>query len=184
MHPKLVACAALILGASVSLSAELKAAEGSPAWTVEKSSGDVWISAGGAQQVSLRDQSEVKPGDTIRTGQNGMLLLRRGEETMLLSANAVIEIPASNRDGMSTTIYERAGSVLLEVEKQKVNHFEVVTPYLAAVVKGTRFRVSADGGAPASRCCAARSRCRTSRRGTRCCCSPARRRNRKTPPRA
>ena len=147
MHPKSLAplCAVLILGMSLTLSAGLQAAESGAAWTVEKSSGDVWISTGEAQPVSLHDQSTVKPGETVRTGQNGMLLLRRGEETMLLSANAVIEIPASNRDGMSTTIFERAGSVLLEVEKQKVNHFEVVTPYLAAVVKGTRFRVSADG---------------------------------------
>lgn len=139
-------CAAIVFAMSFLQSAELQAAEGSPAWTVEKSSGDVWVSTGDAQPVSLRDQSTVKPGDTIRTGQNGMLLLKRGEESMLLSANAVVEIPASNRDGMSTTIFERSGSVLLEVEKQKVNHFEVVTPYLAAVVKGTRFRVSAEGG--------------------------------------
>src|SRR5260221_148417 len=32
--------------------------------------------------------------------------------------------------------------LLLEVEKKNVPHFEVETPYLAAVVKGTQFRVS------------------------------------------
>jgi len=156
MRPKAFAalCAALILGVFVTLGANAQAAETGAAWTVEKSSGEVWISTGGAQQVSLHDQSSVKPGDTVRTGSNGMLLLKRGDESMLLSPNAIVEIPSSNRDGMSTTIYERAGSVLLEVEKQKVNHFEVVTPYLAAVVKGTRFRVSAD----ASGSCLARLR--------------------------
>jgi hypothetical protein len=44
------------------------------------------------------------------------------------------------------TIMERAGSVLVKAEKRKVNHFEVVTPYRAAVVKGTRFKVSAEQG--------------------------------------
>ena len=37
---------------------------------------------------------------------------------------------------------QKAGSILLEVEKKNVKHFEVETPYLAAVVKGTQFRVT------------------------------------------
>ena len=36
----------------------------------------------------------------------------------------------------------QAGSIVLEVEKQNVEHFEVETPFLAAVVKGTRFIVN------------------------------------------
>jgi hypothetical protein len=43
---------------------------------------------------------------------------------------------------MSTTILQQAGSILLEVEKRNVKHFEVETPYLAAVVKGTQFSVT------------------------------------------
>ena len=67
MHPKsLVAlCAALILGMSFSPSAELRASEAGAAWTVEKSSGVVWISTGEAQPVSLHEQSTVKPGETV-----------------------------------------------------------------------------------------------------------------------
>lgn len=137
-------CTALVLGTSFLMGASSLADATQATWTVEKSSGDVWISTGKAQPVSLTGVASVKPGDTVRTGENGMLLLRRGEETMLLSPNAVVEIPSQNHDGMSTTIFERAGSILLEVEKKKVNHFEVVTPYLAAVVKGTNFRVSVD----------------------------------------
>jgi hypothetical protein len=38
---------------------------------------------------------------------------------------------------------------LLEVEKKNVPHFEVETPYLAAVVKGTKFTVSVDAGGAA-----------------------------------
>ena len=37
-----------------------------------------------------------------------------------------------------------SGSILLEVEKKAQNHFEVETPYLVAVVKGTQFQVSVD----------------------------------------
>ena len=45
---------------------------------------------------------------------------------------------------MTTTITQQAGTILLEVERQNVKHFEVETPYLAAVVKGTQFQVSVD----------------------------------------
>jgi hypothetical protein len=111
-------------------------------WSISKSSGDVWVSSAGADQVSLSQDISLKPGDMIRTGQNGRVLLARGEETMLIAPNSVVGLPTDKRDGMSTTILQQAGSILLEVEKRNVKHFEVETPYLAAVVKGTQFRVT------------------------------------------
>jgi hypothetical protein len=117
------------------------AAEGG-AWSVSKSSGEVWLASGEVQQASLRPEDNLKPGDTIRTGRNGRALLVRGEESILIAPNSVIELPAEQKEGLSTTIVQRAGSILLEVEKRNVRHFEVETPYLAAVVKGTQFRVS------------------------------------------
>jgi hypothetical protein len=114
-------------------------------WSVSKSSGDVWVTTTGAAQVSLKQEDGLKPGDTIRTGRNGRVLLVRGEESILISPNSVIGVPAEKKDGMSTTILQQAGSILLEVEKKNVKHFEVETPYLAAVVKGTQFSVTVDG---------------------------------------
>src|SRR5262249_2175498 len=114
-------------------------------WSVSKASGDVWIASEGTQQVSLKQEETLKPGDTIRTGRNGRVLLVRGEETMLISPNSVVGLPAERKDGLSTTVVQRVGSILLEVEKRNVKHFEVETPYLAAVVKGTRFSVTVTG---------------------------------------
>ncbi len=111
-------------------------------WSVSKSSGEVWMTTTGAQPVSLKQEEILKPGDTVRTGHNGRVLLVRGEETILVSPNSVIGLPAEKKEGLATTIVQQAGSILLEVEKQNVKHFEVETPYLAAVVKGTQFRVS------------------------------------------
>ncbi len=111
-------------------------------WPVSKSSGEVWTTTSGAQQASLTQEDVLKPGDTIRTGRNGRVLLVRGEETILISPNSVIGLPTEKKDGLSTTILQQAGSILLEVEKRNVKHFEVETPYLAAVVKGTQFRVT------------------------------------------
>src|SRR4051812_48387124 len=129
--------AALILGTASAASA---ADDG--IWSVGKATGEVWVATSGAQQVSLNQQEALKPGDTIRTGRNGRVLLVRGEETILIAPNSVVGLPAEKKEGLSTTIVQQAGSILLEVEKRNVKHFEVETPYLAAVVKGTQFRVS------------------------------------------
>ena len=128
---------ALVLGAS---SGALAADNGG--WSVSKSSGEVWIATTGADQVSLHQQEVLNPGDTIRTGRNGRVLLMRGEETILIAPNSVVGLPVEKTDGLQTTILQQAGSILLDVEKRNVQHFEVETPYLAAVVKGTQFRVT------------------------------------------
>jgi hypothetical protein len=88
----------------------------------------------------------LQPGNSIRTGQNGRVLLTRGNETILISANSAISFPKNGKqNGMSTTVLQQAGSILLEVEKRAINHFEVETPHLSAVVKGTRFHVTMSG---------------------------------------
>ncbi|MCK1387312.1 FecR family protein [Bradyrhizobium sp. 21] len=133
--------AALILGSASGASA---ADDG--VWSVGKATGEVWVATNGAQQISLTQQEALKPGDTIRTGRNGRVLLVRGEETILISPNSVVGLPTESKEGLSTTIIQQAGSILLEVEKRNVKHFEVETPYLAAVVKGTQFSVTVGAG--------------------------------------
>ncbi len=115
-------------------------------WTVHKSSGEVWLTGSGVQQASLKQEDLLKPGDTVRTGRTGRVLLKRGDEMIMVSPNSVVGVPAEKKEGLSTTIMQQAGSILLDVEKRNVKHFEVETPYLAAVVKGTQFRVTVNAG--------------------------------------
>ena len=115
-------------------------------WTVHRSSGEVSLTGSGVQQASLKQEDVLKPGDTVRTGRTGRVLLKRGDEMILVSPNSVVGIPAQKKEGLSTTILQQAGSILLDVEKRNVKHFEVETPYLAAVVKGTQFRVTVNAG--------------------------------------
>jgi len=121
------------------------AAEDTAVWHVSKSSGEVWMTTSGAQPASLTDAAPLKPGDTIRTGPTGRVLLTRNQETILISPNSVVGLPSEQKDGLSTTIVQQAGSVLVRAEKRNVKHFQVETPYLAAVVKGTEFQVSLNG---------------------------------------
>lgn len=119
---------------------QVEAGDAAP-WRVSKSSGEVWMTTSGVQKASLTDDTLLKPGDSIRTGPRGRVLLTRGEETILISPNSVVALPDKPQDGLSTTIIEQAGSILIKAEKRNVKHFQVETPYLAAVVKGTQFRV-------------------------------------------
>jgi hypothetical protein len=111
-------------------------------WRVSKASGDVSVTTLGGQQSALTAGTALNPGDNVRTGQNGRALLVRGEETILISPNSAIGIPAQKKSELTTTIIQQAGSILLEVEKRNVKHFQVETHYLAAVVMGTQFRVT------------------------------------------
>jgi hypothetical protein len=132
----LTALAAAMLGAGSNAHAQ-------DSWRISKSSGDVSIMTEGFQPVALTAGMTLQPGNSIRTGQNGRVLLTRGSETILISANSAISLPKNGKqNGMSTTILQQAGSILLEVEKRAINHFEVDTPHLSAVVKGTRFHVT------------------------------------------
>jgi hypothetical protein len=139
MFAKITLLAALIVG----LGFHPNEAAAEEAWRVQRSSGEVWIGHAGAQPVALTSAAAVNPGDRLRTGPNGRVLLVRGVETILISPNSTIGVPAQSRDG-TTTIFQESGSILLEVEKKAQNHFEVETPYLVAVVKGTQFQVSVD----------------------------------------
>ena len=138
-------CAPFLLIAFVSIyTGSVAIADDNDVWHVSNAFGNVWVTAGGIQQASLTHARILKPGDSIRTGQNGRALLVHGEEYILISPNSAIEIPKEKKQGLLTTIIQRAGSIVLEVEKRNVEHFEVETPLLAALVKGTRFRVTID----------------------------------------
>ena len=131
------------LGAGAPLRAEEAA---TAAWQVSKASGEVWVASSGVQPASLNDQAALKPGDSIRTGRNGRVLLVRGSETILVAPNSAITLPATQKDAGSTTILQQAGSIKLEVDKRGERNFEVETPYLVAAVKGTQFTVTVSQG--------------------------------------
>jgi hypothetical protein len=117
-----------------------------PLWQVSKATGEVWVATAGVQPASLTAQAALKPGDSIRTGRTGRVLLTRGTETILVAPNSAITIPPSQKDAASTTILQQAGSIKLEVETRAERNFEVETPYLVAAVKGTEFTVTVKEG--------------------------------------
>ncbi len=137
----------IVFGAVVS-TLVLVGAAAADQWHISRSSGSVWIGSDTAQFVSLGPTADIPGGATVMTGEGARVFLVRGTQTMLIGANTVVTLPDGDSQGI-TTVLEHAGEITFDVDRQKVKHFAVETPYLAAVVKGTNFTVNVDdrGGA-------------------------------------
>ena len=84
----------------------------------------------------------VVPDDrVVRTMSAGYVTFTRGGETLDLGPNTQIQIFDKAGKKPFTTVKQYFGSVSVEAEVRNVQHFAVDTPFLAAVVKGTRFTV-------------------------------------------
>lgn len=116
-------------------------------WTASKLFGQVLQLVDGQWQPVARGDV-VPDGRVIRTLGFGRATFTRGGETVDVGANTQIQIFDEKRQKPFTTVKQYFGSVSVEAEVEQVQHFAVQTPYLAAVVKGTRFTVnSGDTGA-------------------------------------
>jgi len=119
------------------------AAADSSAWTVRSVSGKAEIQAPGSAWQAVQQGQPVLVGASIRTAQDGRVVLARDDESVTIAAASSFEFkPASS--GMLTRIFQEAGTLMFKVHKRPDRHFEVGTPYLVAVVKGTTFTVSVD----------------------------------------
>jgi hypothetical protein len=111
-------------------------------WTVTRLRGQVVQFVDGTWQPLTRDGS-VPNDRVVKTLGNGRLSLVRGDETIELGPNTQIQIHDKSGAKPFTTVRQFFGTVSIEAEVRNVQHFAVRNQYLAAVVKGTRFTVTA-----------------------------------------
>lgn len=108
-------------------------------WVVTKLRGGVFIMQSG-QWVQIERGQVISDDSAIQTAKGGKLLLSRGQETIDVAGDTRIRI-SDKGSSKRTVVYQDYGSLIVDVEKKNVQHFEVQTPLLAAVVKGTKFEV-------------------------------------------
>ena len=109
-------------------------------WTATKLRGIVEQQIDGQWQPLARGDV-VPDARAIRSSSNGRVEFQRGQETVDLGPGTEIQI--HDRPGQQyTVVSESIGTVSVEADVRNVNHFEVDTPFLAAVVKGTVFEVT------------------------------------------
>lgn len=110
-------------------------------WQVTKLRGAVQQQLNG-QWIDLKRGDIIADDTTVRTLDDGHVDLQRGQEVVSLGAGSQIRIH-DKTDAQYTTVEEDFGSVEVDAEARNFAHFEVQTQFLAAVVKGTHFVVTA-----------------------------------------
>lgn len=111
-------------------------------WVVLRLRGDVQVQVEDAW-IALKRGDIVTHDQLVRTLGNGYAELQRNKEVVTLGNNTEIRIQQDAETGF-TTVLQDFGRVEVDAEAKRVKHFEVRTPYLAAVVKGTHFVVNSD----------------------------------------
>lgn len=145
-HVRSMRNAAVIALVFVALPASGAAAQQRVPWLVAESHGDVTQqTADGALPVA--PGAMLAEGAPVRTGADGTLLLAHGNDRVTVSANSAFAIPVGVDPATGPSLLQTLGTLLFKVEHTPGRRFEVDTPYLAAVVKGTVFTVSINGSA-------------------------------------
>ncbi|WP_420332103.1 FecR family protein [Roseibium sp.] len=113
-------------------------------WVVKRVSGIVYFVAPGVEAFRVKRGMAFEEGYTMGTRAGGRALIARGEETISVGPNTTFAMSKYLSNNSKTTLLQRKGTVTVDVAKRSRPHFFVETPFLAAVVKGTRFDVTVD----------------------------------------
>ena len=121
-------------------------------WTVSRVSGPAKYTMDGKVWQDVRPGLKLPNAAWVNTGPRGKVQLRRGNDTIHIGSYTLIS--AYKKTAKRTQIRQNFGTVTIDVQKRNYDHMGVETPFMAAVVKGTKFTVSAsrtDSGLSVSR---------------------------------
>lgn len=79
-------------------------------------------------------------GAVVTTGLESSAELTNGFQKITIRSNSRLRVPEDRRDGMTRVLHE-LGTILFDIDRKDGPHFQVDTPLVTAVVKGTRFTV-------------------------------------------
>ncbi len=126
----------------VALMASGAAYAGTPGWSVSEVSGPVFVGKPGLSKTSTVTRgAALAAGDIVSTGKGGRAVIVRGGEYLTVAPNTQLQL-TEPKAGAFTQIVQSFGNVVFKIQKKTTPHFQVKTPYLAAVVKGTTFSVT------------------------------------------
>ena len=114
-------------------------------WMTVAASGPVQARAAIDQDAVWRDVSrgdELLSETHVKTGRRGRATLTRSSSLLMVAPDSEVELPAEGSGEMETSVIQTSGSVLYKIDGRANPHFEVVTPFLVAGVKGTSFLVT------------------------------------------
>lgn len=130
-------------GLALAVSAHAAPAQRGTEWVVSEASGGVSVIHQGLTLVAARG-SRLSPGDSVVTAANARAVVVHGEEFAVVAPLSRLEIAPVAQAGGMTRLIQTIGNAVFTLRQKLVPYFEVQTPYLAAVVKGTTFSVTVD----------------------------------------
>jgi hypothetical protein len=112
-------------------------------WRVIELKGEARTRVPGTAFEPLKVGDEVPIGNEVVTGRNSELVLERAKDHMILSAATWVRLAPPQPGGLLDRFIQSIGTIIYDVEPRHDRSFGVEAPYVAAVVKGTRFIVTA-----------------------------------------
>ena len=118
------------------------ATNNSEAWVLTNLTGEVMLTKAGNVSKLAKLGDLFAPGDRLITPADGTAAVTRNAEAMIISSDSELELPLAGNTKVFTTILQNKGTILFSAKKKNERHFEIKTPFSAAIVKGTTFAIS------------------------------------------
>jgi hypothetical protein len=136
--------AALACAVALAAAALAGGAGATPPPAIESLRGAVEVGAGEPERWRPASAGEaLAAGDAVRTGDDGRAEIRLQSGVVRLYENSLLRLPAdSPRPDRERVRMERGSSLFDVLRRSESDRFEVETPEVAVMVKGTRFSVA------------------------------------------
>lgn len=139
--------ASVVLAMSV-LTVSGASANGVKYWNMKSVTGNVQVKAPSGNWKPVRAGIEIVPGSRIKTDAAARAVLTRNGDVVEAAPNSEASFPERTGKTMPS-VDQTKGTLIYKIVTRPSNRFNVKTPYLTAVIKGTVFSVTVNdkGGA-------------------------------------
>src|SRR5262245_42106986 len=117
---------------------------GAAGWRVDGITGQASAHRGAGAAAPLAVGQVLSAGSEVETGAGTVVFLSHNGDRLVIQPNSRLRIDDPGTAGLLDHFMQSLGSVFYDVELCKNRSFGVTAPYVAAIVKGTRFLVTVE----------------------------------------
>src|SRR5215813_3224713 len=117
---------------------------GAAGWRVDGITGQASAHRGAGAATPLAVGQVLSAGSEVETGAGAVVFLSHNGDRLVIQPNSRLRIDDPGTGGLLDHFMQSLGSVFYDVEPRKNRSFGVTAPYVAAIVKGTRFLVAVE----------------------------------------
>ena len=117
---------------------------GTAGWRVDGITGQASAHRGAGAPAPLAVGQILSIGSEVETGAGAVVFLSHNGDRLIIQPNSHLRIDEPGTAGLLDHFMQSLGSVFYDVEPRKNRSFGVTAPYVAAIVKGTKFLVTVE----------------------------------------